>query len=381
MNILRKLAVSLCAALLSLSLFSAAWSQVAVSTIHNKDTVKGWFQKSGFYDEIADVVLEKIKDDQTSTQDKATEQIPVNDPQIQSVVKSILTPAFLQKNVETLLDSSYGWLNGTAPKLDFSIDLTSAKQQLAASLGEFVKNRVDGLSVCAGGEASSDFDGFNATCRPSGVTGASIGAKISNDILTGDFLKNPVLTPNDIKVDDGKGNKIALSDSKEGDAVRKTYRLGGYAPLLIFVFAVLMALGVIFISRERLVGLRRVGYTLAITGAGLLVTYLVIHVLANALNTKLSETATMTAAQRNLLTNVIRVISGDVNRVLGYYAGGYLIGGIGMIVVSSIVRKKRGPQKQITDEQPLGNPELPKPVDNGNKSKDVSKKEEKPAEK
>ena len=103
MNILRKLIVSLLALVLSATLIGTVYSSVGVATIHNRQTVKGWFNKSDFYRQIVGVVLEKAK---LSGKDTSIGSISVDDPEIQGIAKQAFNPSLLQKNVETALDVS-----------------------------------------------------------------------------------------------------------------------------------------------------------------------------------------------------------------------------------------------------------------------------------
>jgi len=198
MNGLRKFGVGLLAMVLTALLYGMAGTHVGNSTIRSREAVKNWFVESNFYGQAVDVALEKA----VSSTGAGNFNIPVSDPGIQNVAKQAFSPTFLQQTVEQALDSGYGWLDGSKDKLDVKIDLTGPKDQLANGLADFVTNRVNGLPVCPAGTDFSNFDGYNATCRPGAISGQQAGDIAKQNFLDLDFLKDPVLSSNNIQTVD-----------------------------------------------------------------------------------------------------------------------------------------------------------------------------------
>src|SRR5687767_5998236 len=87
MNILRKLSLVLLGGILSLSLLVLVWSHIITTVAGNQETVKGWLNKSGFYDQIVDVALEAANNSEGSSQD-----IPVQDPGVKATISEALSP-------------------------------------------------------------------------------------------------------------------------------------------------------------------------------------------------------------------------------------------------------------------------------------------------
>ena len=75
-------------------------------------------------------------------QNDSEASIPVDNPQFHAIAKNAFNPVLLNGSLEAVLDGGYNWLEGSADKLDFRIDLTDAKQELATGLGSYVTNRV-----------------------------------------------------------------------------------------------------------------------------------------------------------------------------------------------------------------------------------------------
>jgi len=353
MNILRKLGAGLCATILSVSLLGVAWSNVGISTIHNRGSVKGWLDKSGFYTKVVNVALEKIKAPAEGKQaDNQAGDLPINDPAVQAIAKGVLTPEFLKTNVEKVLDGSYNWLDGSAKNLSFSLDLTNAKQQLATGLGGYATTKAAALKTCVTNELIDDFDAFSSTCRPKGLSAEAVGQKLTDDLLTGDqFLPNPVLTEKDIKIKGSDGSEMPIDGTKQADIVRKSYSFSGYVPYILGIVALLTALGVIFISRDRLKGVRRVGVVLLVNGMLLLLTCVALVQLPSVAEEKLSQnTAVGSVAQNNLISDVAKVIFKNIQNVLVIYTAVFIGLGIIAIVASGLLKKRRDKGKNPTNE-------------------------------
>lgn len=349
MAFLRKLVVSFCAGLLSLVLLGAAWTSVLSATVRNRETVKDWFASSGFYDQIVNVALEKINFHQN---DSGSDQIPLDNQQIKDTAKDVLTPAFLQKNVEAFLDGVYNWLDGSSSTVNFDLDLSGIKQSLADNLGDYLKTRVDGLPICAAGQGSQEFNGFTDACRPANASSAEVANKLTDNIASGDFLKNAHLTGADIKIKQPDGSSITLDQSSQGKIVKKAYHYSGYAPLILVLLAIVTALSVTFLSSDHLKGFRRVGTVTLTAGILLLITVVTTRIGLGWIKNELLKQDSFTATQVTLVTNFANQVFGSINKVLEIFTGVYVVGGVGIIVGSHILRKKRGGKEEPEAEKP-----------------------------
>ncbi len=339
MNMLRKLGVGLCASILGVTLLGLAWSNVGLATIRNRSAVKGWLDKSNFYSQVVDVVLEKAKEPSGNGET----EININDPQIQTIAKQAFTPEILKKNMETVLDSGYAWADGTKNKIDFSVDLTAAKQQLATGLGDSAKNKVAALPICSPAEVTQDFDSFKATCRPAGLTPEQAGQKVTNDLLNNkDFLAKPVFTAEDLKAKDSPVNaqNVPIENTDQAKAVRKVYSLSGFVPLALGIVALVTGLGVIFLSADHFRGLRRAGWVLLTSGLVLLVTFVLLGAVVSMVDRKVAEAST-NPAQNKLLGDFARVVIKDVQKALLPYVIGFTGGGILIAITGGSLAKRR----------------------------------------
>lgn len=338
MNILRKIGVSLSAMLLTTALFSVAWSSVAISTIHNRNTIKGWLDETNAYSRVVDIALEKLK----TSKEADSQNLPMDDPLIQDAAKTAFSPEFLKEQVELVLNNVYSWLDGSVPTLSFSIDLSEAKQKLAAGIGAYVEARVAGLPVCAT-KSTVDFDGFTSICRPKALSATQAGQEVANGILTGkDFFQDTTLSSDDIKTKDSNGKEVPIGDTEQAKIVRTSYQVAGFAPLALGVLALLGALGVIFISRDHLAGVRRVGVVLLSAGVVFLVTSLALGALKELGDKKVNESTTSSAAEKALFVDMVKVVSDDIRSVLVKFTAGYLGVGVAAVAGVIILKKRRG---------------------------------------
>ena len=356
MTILRKLSIGLCALFLSFTLFALAWASIGQATIHNRQTVKGWFDKSGFYTRIVDIVLNKVEE----TSVKQGKPLPIDDPALQTSVKQAFSPEFLRSSVNTVLDSSYSWLGGSAKDLDFTVDLTQAKQQIADGVGSYVAKRVETLPPCAAAiRGNNGFDGFSATCRPNGLNAVDASKIASQDFLKQDFLKDAVFNADSLKLKNANGEKVPLTSDTKVTTLRTAYQRSSQLPIVLAVISLILAIAIIFMSTSKLKGIRRVGYTFFSSGVILLITYIAIGLIFTAVQTKINQEGASGSAQTMLMINFIKTVTISIKAVLVWYTVAYLVIGVGAFVLSKVLNKQphqvdegRGESTQIPERAP-----------------------------
>lgn len=355
MNIFKKIVTGFIAGLLSLALFGMAWANIGLRTIHDREVVKGWFEKSDFYHQVVDVVLEKARDSATEQDEQqksdSVGSLPVNDPAIQSIAKQAFSPDLLKTSVESLLDGSYDWLDGTTKDIAFSIDLTSAKQQLADGLGAYVTNRTTALPVCTPAQ-TGDFDGFTATCRPSALSAAAAGANFTSDLLKQDFLKDPIITSSKLKVKDDEGREVALSSDKKATAVKTAYQRSTQLPLALATLSLLLVLGIVFVSSDRLKGIRKASHVFLVNGLALLILFAGVGFSLTKGTDSLAETGAKTPQQTKLMIDFAKAVVSDIKGALLIYTVAFIVIGIAGIVLARLLKTKISSDNKNLDEEP-----------------------------
>lgn len=352
MNIMRRFGLSVFAALLFFSLLGLAWAHVAAATIRNRETVKSWLDESNFYDQIVDGVLDSAKQ---QTAEEGT-SLPVDDPQVQAIAKEAFSPEYLKENAEKVLDGTYRWLSGDTQRPVFEIDLAAAKQRLADGLGKYATDRAAGLPVCTAAQArglADGFDALNAPCRPPGVSAATAGASLRDEILNNqDFLGDTTFSGDDLfKNDSGQNADSQLQ------RFQTAYSLWGLAPYLLAGLAVLSALAVFFLSPTKRQGLRRVGVILATAGGWLALMgfglQLIVNMLARSVANSSSGGLMDSAAMKTLVADLAKVAYADAKVILLGYGIGFAVLGIGAVLFAKFFRRPKGKNlKQPADPEP-----------------------------
>lgn len=260
MQFLQKIAVRAAATLLVILLFSFGFGWSLHQVVGNSENVKRALDKSGIYQSVVAELLDRQQTDHPSS-GTSTNNIPTDQPEVRKIIGNAFPPKFLQAQSEQVIDAAYARINGKTPTLQFTIDLSTAKIQLADGIGQYASARLASLPACAPGQMpGSDIDPLRATCLPMGLDTAAAAAKVRDDILNGDFLKDPIISANSIKTDDGK----TLSQQFEGapSAYRRAkLDLYGSGVLMLALAAV-----IVFLSTTWRVGVRKLAVVLITLG-------------------------------------------------------------------------------------------------------------------
>ncbi len=360
MNFTKKILTSFFAGLLSITLFGMAWANIGLKTIHDRQVVKGWFEKSNFYNQVVDVVLEQAKDSANknnqvqSGQEQKNEGIsslPINDPAIQAIAKKAFSPELLKASVESFLNGSYDWLDGTSEDINFRVDLTSAKQQLTDGLGAYITNRTAALPVCPPAQ-TTEFDGFSATCRPAALSATAAGANFSADLLKQDFLKDPIITSDKLKIKGDDGREVELSNDPKAEAIKTTYQRSSQLPWILAGLSLLLALGIVFISSDKLKGLRKASYVFFITGTILLLIFVSLSFGLTRGTDRLAETGAESPQQTKLMIDFAKAVVSDIKGALVTFTAAFLLIGIAGLIGAYLLKKRTNPTDKKEDEKP-----------------------------
>ncbi len=200
--------------LLNLVVLLFVFSVSFLLVIGNKQTIKDTLVESNAYNELVPALSKSISSSNSGLSDKQQSNgngsndensIPFDDPGVQAVINKDLPPSFLQSQTEGLLDSVFAWLDGTQEELKFKIDLTEAKDNFIVNLSEYAVNRVDGLPDCKVTDLGVDkINVFDLDCKPIGFSAQEVSSQMANDLSTGDFLNDTVITQDDIKNKEGQ---------------------------------------------------------------------------------------------------------------------------------------------------------------------------------
>jgi len=311
-------------------------------TIGNRNAVKGWLRRSETYNRLVSVLLDSVKQSNTSGQNGA---VPVDRAEVQTIVQNAFPPSLLQENTEKFIDGTYNWLDGKSDKPFFRLDFTAAKAQLANGIGDYVKQRLTGLPNCKAVQNPDTFDVFSATCVPIGLNAAAAGKQVT-DALASDsgFLANPVITENSITVSknlldtaqSGSAEKVNFFDQPVAKQLPSYYRWSHIMPFIFAVLSLASVAAIVFSSADRRQGMLRVGFTLLWTG-GLLLLSVLIFGLASG-RVKSSLVVGQTLAYRQLITGLVDAVFADINNILLWFGASFLTGGAICLTITYSMR-------------------------------------------
>lgn len=350
MNILKRFALVLLGGILFISLIGTAWAHVGNATLRNRETIKGWFTESNFYDRIVDVALEGAHN--AAKEDQQSQEIPLDDPQIKKIAVSAFPPEFLQKSVETIVDNTYSWLEGDSQTLNFNIDLSEAKGKLADGLAQYAVSRAQTLPACTAEQArealAGRFDLLNADCVPAGVDISALAADLRNEIATNEDI------PQNITVDSDAINlgtkRIEIENSPQTDKAQTAFRRAGAAPVVLGIVAALSSLGIIFLSAQRRNGFLRAGIVYVSAAIALAISQAIFRAISTTINSEAVEKSGNNTASIELMQQFIAVVSKDIYTPLLWYA--VITGLIGAILIGAYVYLGKHPGDNTPESTP-----------------------------
>ncbi len=341
MQYIRKTAVGLLASLLLTCLIVFGVSFGIQRVFGTPEPIKTALKDSGLYRNIVADALDKAQEsNKTGDQSgQSKDEIPLDRPEVKAIIQDAASPEFLQAQTESVLDSSYDWLQGKTPTLSFAIDMADVKTRLADGIAQYATDHLAGLPACtAGSVPSGDIDPFNATCLPQGADVGQVAADAKRQILEGDFLKDSKLTADSIKV----GNNKTLEQKLEG--LPEKYHKINLAVYGLGALVALLAVAILFLSASRRAGLKKLAILSIVAGSlvaalGWLASFGV-HKGAETLKEPLQQ-------------SMIKVAQFIANDLRGWWMGygiTLVVLGIGTLIALRLTRPKALPDSKKPDE-------------------------------
>ena len=264
MQFIRKTTLVVAATLFTVALFWFVALLGLQRTISSVVTIKDTLKDSGIYNTvIQDVLAQTQKDQKNQGANKEKElDIPVDDARVQAIIAQAFPPNYLQQQTEGVLDGTFAWLQGSAPKLSFTIDIADAKLRLADGLANYTREKAATLPPCpAGAPVAGDVDVFSATCLPAGVNPEIAATQARAQILQGDFLKDDRLSAETIKND--KGETL----DKQLEQLPSAYQHAQDGVRGLAGLALLLGVAVVFLSVNWRAGIKKVAIISITVGA------------------------------------------------------------------------------------------------------------------
>ena len=328
MNILRKFLVFLAYTLLPAALITFG----ALFSIHqafgSAGTIKSALNQSGVYNDLAASVVQ-----QAATANGGT--IGNDQQAVQKAVSDAVSPAYLQKETNSVLDGIYAWIQGKTTDLSFNVDLTPIKGNLVNSVAEQAKLHAQSLPACTdlASASAAASDPFSATCLPPGVTPDAVAEQARQQVLSSDAFKTSSITPQTISQNQGHSLQEQLKPAATAyAAMRNGLWVAGVTALILIA-------AVIGLSKPWQGGVKRVAWVFIPIGAvNVLLGFAAGWVTKFAVNKLNEQSANALQAK---IANVVKILSDDLRHWWIGYGIVLIVLGIAGLVAIRIWRAKQ----------------------------------------
>jgi hypothetical protein len=329
MNI-RKTFAGLCASLLAVTLISFGFSWSAWHVLGQPDYIKQTLHDSGIYQTV---VQDLLKQKQADIADMAGAS--GGQPEVQNAIAKALPPELLQTQTEKVIDGSFDWLQGKTDTLHATFDIGSAKQQIADGIASATDKHLRSLSTCttaASLQSSASTNALEATCLPPGFDIPAAVNQARQNVLGSEALQNTSLNANEIQTGNGTSLQQQL---QSGPQIYERVQWAIYGQGIL---AILLAVGLVLLSTDWRIGIRRLGIIALWTGAlsagvawlsGIAVKYAADKLAAN--------TAGVQALQQKAI-GIVQVVVDDIRMWWLYYGAALAIFGIVLLITYRFVR-------------------------------------------
>ncbi len=344
MSIIKKTALGVCVSLLTAFLFIFGLTSGLYSTFGSPEPMKTALKDSGIYQSVVGDALEEVQKDQSEKGQK--EELPLDNPDVQNIIKSAATPELLQAQTENALDSAYAWLKGDTEKLKFTVELGETKDRLADGVAQYAEQRMASLPACKS-NVSRDVDPFTAKCLPRGVSPRDVAAEAKSQILSGEFLKEETLTADNLKGANGQTLEEQLK------TVPVAYQAVKWAVYSAGLLAVLLAVAVVFLSHTWRSGLKKVALMFIFVG----VVSVGVSLLANFGLGWVADQAKQPLQKSGV--KVAELLVGDLTNWWMIYGAILFVLGVGATVALRFTRPKTIPGVDDIEEPMPESPDAP----------------------
>ncbi len=335
---MRKFGVFLLSVILFFALLVTAFSTSSNMAFTHPNKIKKWLNQSNLYGAFVENAIVQA---QKTTGADGSGGVSLSDAAVKQRAQASFSSQALQKDVDTVIDSNYSWLEGKTNKPSFSVDLSNAKQSFADRVGQYVTTYLNGLPACTPAQQASfdsqTTDPLMMFCRPSDINPAQEGAQVTEQIANnGNFLSDPVVTADNINPD---GTMYAAPYYQRLSSLPPAYQVGKKIPLAAAAAVVASTIGIFFLAARRRKGLKIIGVILAVDGLILIATRLVSDQAFNKLQRHVFNENTIGQLQK-ALTTFFNLAEQQLVKVDTWFGIGYLVLALIVLIVLRNTRKR-----------------------------------------
>lgn len=338
--IMRKFGVVVFSLVLFVSLLALAFSTSSNIAFTHPSKLEKWLNDSNLYGAFVENAIDQAE--QTAGTDQSG-GISLSDTAVKQAAESSFSSAALQKDVNTVLNSNYAWLNGKTSKPNFSVDLSGAKQNFAQKVGDYIKTYLATRPACTAAQAAQinpqTADPLTLNCLPPGVDPATVSTQVTEQIANStEFLSNPVVTAANVNPNGSIGTP-AQPYYQKFSSVPSAYRKATKIPWIAGALVIISLLAVIFIASRKRKGVKVIAVILALAGLVMVLTKFVSDQAFHSLEKHAFNASTVGELQK-ALTVFLRHAEDQLVKVDLWFGIGYLLLALVLLAILIITRKR-----------------------------------------
>ncbi|GAC1503309.1 MAG: hypothetical protein NVS1B10_08350 [Candidatus Saccharimonadales bacterium] len=347
---LRKGLVQLFSLTLLSSLILLAASVAGYVNLSKPTKLEGWLKESKIYEHIVPAILNQTKMPNNSANNTAS----LSDPIISRAAQSAFSPEFIEKNVNTVLNSNYDWLEGKATTPNFTIDLSAAKLNFATLAGNATADHIAKLNVCSTNQLAqlqNSVSPSSLNCRVGGTNPKIQGAAVTKALINNnDFPGKTSITAANISQDQPY--------YKEYSYAPLLYAFLTILPVITFVIAIASVAAIYYLSIIKRKGLRRIGFIFIEAGILLIITNFITGFLVNQASTNFLNQA-VDSELNNPIHDFLNLLMTQIVVIELYF--GIIFTVIGIIILVTLFRNRTqiGKYKAADQSMPKMDSTLP----------------------
>jgi len=306
-------------------------------TIGNPEYVKQTFEETAVFDSVAEFIQDEITDQVGKDKEGKL---------IRQVVEDTAKPETLGEVISGGVDEVYRILEGEVDPEDFQLDVSALTDALEKNTKARLKERLLKLEPCTSSNPSNSINPYEFNCLPFGssvdtyVDMAVALTKTQNDVLrTGVVDINSLDVNESGEVDKEQNIDFLRRFSSAYQAIQSVYWIA-------IVLTIVSGIGVVFLSKQFIKGLRRLGSILFGNGLIFATVAFIVRVVSNQILVNETRSDPLNSFQK--AGNQLVVDYANITIQLSIVVA--LLGATLFIVATIIIRNNKKVEDQADEE-------------------------------
>jgi len=354
MSFMRKLMLKLTSYNFRLVLLLFALVTAFALVFGQPDQIKQALRSNDTYEKAIETTLNE------ATKNREGQESPdaAAQKQIKEAAKSAITPQVAQSTVEQIIDGTYHWLQGKSTAPDFKVDLTPVIKSFVAKTSEATTKRLRKLPPCTVEQLRQldphDLDYTSLDCAPPGLNATVVRQQIERGLAGGEneFFRKPVLTAETFS--QGKNGETVF---EQANSAPQYFQWAMLLPWILGTLAVLLGVGVLFLSENKRKGVRSLAGSSLGVGIFVAISSLISYFLFSRASQPDGNIERVTSGGfEQVLLGIVNSLGGLISRNLLIIGAIYIVLGIIGLVV---LRLKKPIEPAIAQASESTHPPIP----------------------